>query len=228
MRWAIFENTEHRTREAHLCFESGSDNHPILVERASLFPDEDDEGAYPCVVSPDGVCRRLTDGFRGFDGESLLLGFEEAHPKEGREEISSADDIAYPLGFDALYPKNVRDVHHGWLSPEGDTYSCLPDGHAIFAHAVIDKLGQREAFVSAAKSDKAMQEDDWLLDHGWAMIRPPKWTYERIIPYVEEEDVPVLFTTTVSEKQIEKIQELGMWTYQVEKRARRFEDSLPF
>lgn len=57
----------------------------------------------------------------------------------GFEEIIQSDNDP-PLPLEKLYFKNMSDFKLGWISPEGDTYSCDFTGHTKAAEIIAKRF----------------------------------------------------------------------------------------
>ena len=68
------------------------------------------------------------------------------------------------LGLEDRFPKNTPDFDCGWVSPEGDTYSC-----EMFEHVALERA-LAEKFSKELKEDNTYKIDWWLLQHGWAKV----------------------------------------------------------
>ncbi|HAG04188.1 MAG TPA: hypothetical protein DCG28_02000 [Lachnospiraceae bacterium] len=66
-------------------------------------------------------------------------------------------DKKYPLPVELMYFKNDKDFKLGWISPDGDTYSCDYTNHTKCAQALADKF-----FPDAKLPEVALGRAGWL------------------------------------------------------------------
>ncbi len=62
-----------------------------------------------------------------------------------------------PLKLEEMYFKNADDFKLGWMSPDGDTYSCSYTGHAKCAKMLAEKF-----FPDAPLPERALGKAGWL------------------------------------------------------------------
>lgn len=71
-------------------------------------------------------------------------------------EIIESDD-KYPLPLEKCFFKNDDGFKLGWMSPEGDTYSCDYTGHAKCAYMLAEKF-----FPNSKLPETALGRAGWL------------------------------------------------------------------
>ena len=71
-------------------------------------------------------------------------------------EIIESDE-EYPLPLEKMFFKNDKNFKLGWISPDGDTYSCDYTNHTKCAQALADKF-----FPDAKLPEVALGRAGWL------------------------------------------------------------------
>lgn len=84
---------------------------------------------------------------------------EEYEKEKGFSHIVEVDDETYPLTREEMYPKNSDQFYWGWVSPDGDTYTCSYKGHAEAADFIAKELGY-----------KGYSAENYLEELGWIKI----------------------------------------------------------
>ncbi|MCQ2418101.1 MAG: hypothetical protein MJ071_09915 [Oscillospiraceae bacterium] len=88
------------------------------------------------------------------DGKGGFFAFRETDP--GFTEIVETDDV-YPLPLEKMFFKNADNFKLGWMSPDGDTYSCNYTGHEKCAKMLADCF-----FPGARLPERALGRAGWL------------------------------------------------------------------
>ena len=102
------------------------------------FADIITEDRLPVVLDGKGGYRRFTDDEIGFT-----------------EIIESDEEV--PLPLERMFFKNHPGFKLGWISPEGDTYSCDYTGHAKCAAMLAKRFVPR-----ATLPDRALGRAGWI------------------------------------------------------------------
>ena len=89
-----------------------------------------------------------------FDGKG---GYYKFSPNDlGFTEVIESDNEV-PLPLEKMYFKNDPDFKLGWMSPEGDTYSCNYTGHNKCAQMLAKKF-----FPMSKYPETALDRGGWL------------------------------------------------------------------
>ena len=89
-----------------------------------------------------------------FDGRGGYYHFTESD--YGFDRIIETDD-PMPLSVEEMYFKNHPDFKLGWISPEGDTYSCSFTGHTAAAKVLAEKFYMKTEFP-----ERTLEKAGWL------------------------------------------------------------------
>lgn len=89
------------------------------------------------------------------DGKNGYYHFDKDKDYAFVEIIES--DKACPLPLEKMFFKNDDNFKLGWMSPDGDTYSCNYEGHAKAAKALAAKF-----FPGTDKYESALGRGGWI------------------------------------------------------------------
>ncbi|MCQ2459181.1 MAG: hypothetical protein MJ081_02290 [Ruminococcus sp.] len=116
---------------------------------------------YDYIDSPDALS--------GTDFENIITEDNLPVVLDGRGGYSrfSENDLGFdriietdqypPLSIDEMFFKNHPDFRLGWMSPEGDTYSCSYTNHTKCARFLAD-----EFFPNSRFPESTLQRGGWL------------------------------------------------------------------
>ncbi len=88
------------------------------------------------------------------DGRGGYFRFSERDPGFTKVIESESND---PLTLEEMFFKNMPNFKLGWISPDGDTYSCSYTGHAKCA----EKLA-KQFFPHARFPERALERAGWI------------------------------------------------------------------
>lgn len=96
------------------------------------------------------------------------LGDYHTHRPDADDVIDIIEAADWPtLKLWQTYPKNVHDFKTGWVSPDGDTYTCDMYEHVDCAIAIADQLyGEQTKTIC----------DEFLLRLGWFKCANKRYT----------------------------------------------------
>lgn len=89
-----------------------------------------------------------------FDGRGGYFKFNE-NDHDFSRIMESDNDV--PLSLEEMYFVNSPDFRLGWISPEGDTYSCSYANHAKCAQMIAKKFYPKARFAQTA-----LDRNGWL------------------------------------------------------------------
>ena len=89
-----------------------------------------------------------------FDGRGGYYQFKEGD--YGFVEVIESDD-EIPLPLEKLYFKNDENFKLGWMTPDGDTYSCDYTGHTKAATVICKNF-----FPNAVLPERTLGKHGWL------------------------------------------------------------------
>ena len=75
----------------------------------------------------------------------------------GYQFVRIAESDTEPLTLEEMFFKNMDDFKLGWMSPDGDTYSCSYTGHAKCAKMLAEKF-----FPDAQLPERTLGKAGWL------------------------------------------------------------------
>lgn len=84
-------------------------------------------------------------------------GYFRFSPNEFDFDRIAETDGRYPLTVEEMFFKNHPDFKLGWISPEGDTYSCSFTGHTKAAKALAEKFYGKKEFP-----ERTLEKAGWL------------------------------------------------------------------
>ena len=114
------------------------------------------EDALPVLVNASGGYTSFSKDYNGNEFIKII-------------KICEDDE---PLTREERYPKNSDKFHYGWISPNGDTYTCGFESHIDCAYAICDELFPNEYIGNA---------EYHLEELGWIKIsRPVPYNYENL------------------------------------------------
>ncbi|WP_242871921.1 hypothetical protein [Ruminococcus sp. YE78] len=90
-----------------------------------------------------------------FDGKGGYRSFDPENDFAFVEIIES--DEKYPLPLEQMFFKNHEGFQLGWISPDGDTYSCDFTGHAKCAVMLADKF-----YPDAKYPERTLGRKGWI------------------------------------------------------------------
>lgn len=124
-----------------------------------------DTGQY-CYRYADSLQQIQGTGFEGLIREEQLPvvfddkgGYFSFDPKDRRFVEVIESDEAFPLPLDRMFKHNDPSFKLGWISPDGDTYSCGYTKHSKCAESIA------RTFYSTAKLPELT-----LLRKGWIEV----------------------------------------------------------
>lgn len=109
-------------------------------------------------------------------------------------EIMETDAFP-PLSLERMYKKNSPDFKLGWISPDGDTYSCGYTSHYKCAEMIVKKY-----YKSMAHPEMQLHRDGWL-----QVVDSWKSAIKSGGQYVHSE------YSKLTQKQVDKLYELGLY-----------------
>lgn len=145
-KWAIFKGSYGLFAVEYL------DN---LYEVKSKYPYIREE-ALPVLVNASGGYTSFSKDYNGNEFIKII-------------KICEDDE---PLTREERYPKNSDKFHYGWISPNGDTYTCGFESHIACAYAICEELFPNEFFGNA---------ESHLEEFGWIKVsRPVPYNYDNL------------------------------------------------
>ena len=84
-------------------------------------------------------------------------GFYRFNPDDYNFSEIIETDSEYPLALEKMFFKNDVKFRLGWISPEGDTYSCDYTGHLRCAEMIVRKF-----YPSAKYPERTLGRAGWI------------------------------------------------------------------
>ncbi|MBR3421594.1 MAG: hypothetical protein IKG98_05980 [Ruminococcus sp.] len=128
-----------------------------------------DTGQY-CYRYADSLALVEGTGFEGLIREEQLPvvfdnggGYFKFDPNDSHFVEVIESDKAYPLPLDRMFKHNDPTFKLGWISPDGDTYSCGYTSHNKCAEAIARTLYRTEKYPELTLHNKGWLEviDSW-------------------------------------------------------------------
>lgn len=125
---------------------------------------------------------------------SMLINWRGGHCPFDKNEKNFLEIRDEPPTREECFPKNAEEFLLGWISPEGDTYSCGYEGHMHCADMICE-----ENNVDVWNAERELE------NRGWVKITKAVYDRER------ERDIYVK-DYVITKKQADKLFDLGLYS----------------